>query len=1797
MKKFFRVISFVSLFPILLSQVFAIEIQEELKQSLDNQNKVSEFSLFEQEQVNNELPYVDGEVLVKFKPSKTKNTFEKNIQSKGLLIEERLKTKNTFVVSSDISSPETTQEIIQELQKDPLVEYAQPNFIYSTEEFPNDTNFQDLWGLHNSGQSVNSSAWTIDADTDWLESNDIYPLGVQNQSIVAVIDTGVNYLHEDLQNQMWDGSNCVDQNGSPLWSCIHGYDFDDNDTDPMPTSSDHGTHVAGTIAAESNNWKGITWVAPSTKIMAIKWFETSAQSVDAINFARQNGAKIINASWGGDFLAFQDCSNPNLTPIIDMALYNAIADFKNSGGIFIAAAGNDNLNHDTPETRHFPAGFWTNFQCGNQNFIGLDNIISVAATNSNDQLAYFSDYGQNSVHIGAPGVSVKSSSELTTYSYTPSDLISDSFFSYSTGAFVPPWISSTGSLMIDTVFWSKSLLLSTEVPYMTGSHIVAASIPFNTSLYDNTTLDFWVDCDIDPSETWDYLELSFSQDGGQNFNTIKRWDNNEASYSFGLFWTGSLENWTGSLWDRYTYDFWDSFSTEIDMSTYSSQNFVFRFDWVSDEDDIRWAGCAIDNIDFTWYTQSSQTSPKYVFKSGTSMAAPHVTGLASLLKSYKSSLTYQEIKDSILNFWDTVASLVDKTTTGKRINVFQSLNSLRSLGSININFAELNKEPWQVVPLTIELHDTYGFRFESFSWVLDFTWSTDSWVQLLWLLSSGSISFSPDDKGQKTLTGALIFSQLWEQSFSLRESLSWVVGNATYDVSYPSIPQGNLSFTKARTNLKNQSITLSSSEYPVSYEIFWDISQTLTGILLQESQTQIQLSPEEWTKTVVLYVQDSQSNHSSYTWSVTLDTTAPSASIMSSIPPYTPSKSIEFSLSQMSEDIDTNSIIWSQNFDSSTSQGPIYTLSGVTSNSLQVSARFQDTAGNTTNLTSSGYIIDNSLPDIGIAVEEGNVVNTRNIKLNVSSSKYPVDYLISGDISSILTGSLQELRQIPTELTSDEGEKSINIAFSDSLWNTNFYHKSIILDTTSPQIFINSHQSGAPVMWESITLTWMVLDQNQISSFSINSVNIPFQEGKWEYSFNNMVPWINTLNFRVQDIAGNISEQILSLQRIPLISQLEVLSTSPYIVELNYHTDISTASRILFGKNSQNLHLESNQENLWNQHKHILTSLETNTEYFYQIENRSSSWSLSLSPLYTFSTPQEVSSSNVCSGQELQGSMVFTGSLFSQSWAQVDCNKTLTLVDNSGKNKVSFSLQNFHVIPQTSDWEGFFTPPIAKTSSGQLQVSPWYQVPGSVFYVIGDYSTSLNILGSPVEVSIFVGEQHNGKIYSVFHSSHTWQTYQYHSNCTVSLWYCNFQTNSFSYYTLAEWTDDTPDVFSFSWVVQAELSKEYLSHSITIQGITKPAPVSIVGWEYKIGNNPWTQSSWFISNGESLQVKTQSSDSYNTSTQATLIVWGYEQVFQVQTTSAPISYHTGWGGWGGGGKSQSSCTQEQLICQSIQWKNLWQKKENISCNGGNLWKSCDKSAVETKSFSGIVSQIDTELLDVSKFSPEVQKILKQEAQQYAQLAYISQDFYERFSKDISQQSQSKVAKKLILGKKIFETEIGKVETKEVQWEAFSYIVYADKRLSTIQKSFIQKMANKEYTKELFQKEQSLLYILYTALLDTQKSKVTKNQIQDAYKQYKDLVPLSSSKKLAVKKQEEMSLEISQDTQKHETIWKVLKLASDKEFTKLWIWVYPWDTYIIQESFDNEDILHIKVITSEKKKNEGKEGYLRIADIH
>jgi len=287
------------------------------------------------------------------------------------------KTKECMLLNS--FNMQIVKELPERFDKDSNIEYVEPNWIYHTMYTPTDAEVGKQWAIKK-----------IEAEKAWdlaLGSKDV---------VVAVIDTGVDYTHPDLKNQMWvnelelNGKQGVDDDGNGYIDDIYGYDFANQDADPKDDHS-HGTHCAGVIGAEHNSI-GVAGINAHVKIMALKFLTASgggtlADAVLSIKYAVDNGAQVLSNSWGGGGYS--------------KAIEDAIVYARDKGVIFVAAAGNENNNNDTNPT--YPASYQ------------LDNIVTVAASDSNDSRAYFSNYGE-SVHIAAPGVNIYSTIKGGSYS-------------------------------------------------------------------------------------------------------------------------------------------------------------------------------------------------------------------------------------------------------------------------------------------------------------------------------------------------------------------------------------------------------------------------------------------------------------------------------------------------------------------------------------------------------------------------------------------------------------------------------------------------------------------------------------------------------------------------------------------------------------------------------------------------------------------------------------------------------------------------------------------------------------------------------------------------------------------------------------------------------------------------------------------------------------------------------------------------------------------------------------------------------------------------------------------------------------------------------------------------------------------------------------------------------------------------------------------------------------------------------------------------------------------------------------
>ncbi len=337
--------------------------------------------------------FVPGQLIIRFQPELTPEEIQEFYKEYGL-------TEMDDLDRSPVDGPrplklafvpvEVNQSFIDTLERDVRVVYAEPNYILTINQAPNDPDFGKLWGLQNSGQTGGNAGADISALEGWAVTTG------SSDVVVAVIDTGVDYTHEDLGPNMWVNeaecpggygtcqANNIDEDNNGYVDDFHGVNVLTNSGDPSDDYG-HGTHVAGTIGAQGNNNLGVVGVNYEVSIIACKFLSASgggtvADAVKCFNYVDQlkneQGVNIVatNNSWGGGAPA--------------QALEEAMSGADQP--LHICAAGNS--NSDAPQ---YPAAF------------ELDNIITVAATDASDLYADFSNYG-SWVDLAAPGDSIYS---------------------------------------------------------------------------------------------------------------------------------------------------------------------------------------------------------------------------------------------------------------------------------------------------------------------------------------------------------------------------------------------------------------------------------------------------------------------------------------------------------------------------------------------------------------------------------------------------------------------------------------------------------------------------------------------------------------------------------------------------------------------------------------------------------------------------------------------------------------------------------------------------------------------------------------------------------------------------------------------------------------------------------------------------------------------------------------------------------------------------------------------------------------------------------------------------------------------------------------------------------------------------------------------------------------------------------------------------------------------------------------------------------------------------------------------
>ena len=551
--------------------------------------------------------FKSGELLVKFRSGATDQQIEDLHSSSGSAVLGSIKNLRLQRIKFREGLSEEAAMALYSAAD--IVEHVEKHALRYPSMTPNDPDIARQWGL---AKMKAPEAWDITRG--------------KPEVIVAVIDTGVDYSHPDLQDNIWintaefNGLKDKDDDGNGYIDDIRGWDFVGNDANNPKASNDpmdvygHGTHVAGIIAATGNNGVGIAGINWQAKIMALKAADNGGTFpefpifpiIEAIHYAIAQGAKIITCSFGGDLRSDNE--------------ENAFKALKDAGILAVCAAGND--GRDTDITPKYPSGY------------NLENIISVAASDENDKLADFSNYGLTSVDVMAPGVNI-----------------------YST---VPEGINTDARIRIAG---------TNPVEYTAVGMVFAGT----TDAYGITGTAY--DCgkgypDQFPIGAGGYIAIIERGNSPDLplFTFAEKVRNAQAAGAAGVIIYNNIVD-----------------DLDINGGTLGSPGNPL---WPPVVSITKANGAALKALvarvnPLVTLINKLITSP-YNTKSGTSMATPQVAGIAGLTLAQCPSLSYADIKSAILNTVDKIPAVAGKrVSSGGRVNAFAALTSILLPGDLS----------------------------------------------------------------------------------------------------------------------------------------------------------------------------------------------------------------------------------------------------------------------------------------------------------------------------------------------------------------------------------------------------------------------------------------------------------------------------------------------------------------------------------------------------------------------------------------------------------------------------------------------------------------------------------------------------------------------------------------------------------------------------------------------------------------------------------------------------------------------------------------------------------------------------------------------------------------------------------------------------------------------------------------------------------------------------------------------------------------------------------------------------------
>ncbi|MCH5201787.1 MAG: S8 family serine peptidase, partial [Oscillospiraceae bacterium] len=619
--------------------------------------------------------------------------------------------RNGFSVATVSSKKLSTKEILKDLQGKEGVLKAGPNFIYKASALTDDTYSDYQWTLENKGQNGGKKGNDIKPQKLWNEK-----ATAKDAPVIAVVDTGVDYTHPDLKDKMWINPYPKKLKGT------YGFDFtgENKDLEPMDNNG-HGTHCAGIIAAQQDNKEGIAGISRDSKIMAVKYLDSEGQgttqdAVAAYNYiyrAMKLGVNVvaINDSWGTD--------------MYDEILEEIINTVGEKGAISVCAAGNDSVDMDTITPYSEYLNYWDDWDdyfsngkdvhlsqygmektfpaCFDSNY-----IISVGATDEKGNLADYSNYGKKTVDLTAPGSNI-----LSTVNYN---------------CFIPNNYSDVQERT--QMYKSKEFGIKTEFDMGKGSSTVTEvkNDYFSDSLGNDSSIKweiknakegdiytFSIPYTAKKGEQNPYLSMMTrsakvpDDDGDNFFLLIPQYAVFDLDGDTPVSLTTLNQAFAGDFL-YYSSDSWSHIYEQMPENPSGNRKLVVAISCGLEGDYTLF----FDNIGISNGTKNEEEYfGKYDYYTGTSMAAPAVTGAVALLKEKRSDLKAQEIVERIKCSIMQTKSLEDKCISGGSLDLskidekvpvieeYKTENNKPTVTGINLSGATVSVDGKTVIPESI----------------------------------------------------------------------------------------------------------------------------------------------------------------------------------------------------------------------------------------------------------------------------------------------------------------------------------------------------------------------------------------------------------------------------------------------------------------------------------------------------------------------------------------------------------------------------------------------------------------------------------------------------------------------------------------------------------------------------------------------------------------------------------------------------------------------------------------------------------------------------------------------------------------------------------------------------------------------------------------------------------------------------------------------------------------------------------------------------------------------------------------